>query len=84
MFLRQRFLKDQKFFDDYKKFMDNLFVKGYAKQSEVVQSGKAWYIPHHGVYHPSKSGKIGWYLTAVLNLNLNENPLIENFYQDLI
>ena len=58
MFLKRRFLKDQKFFDDYKKFMDNLLVKGYAKQSEVVLSGKTWYIPHHGVYHPSKPGKI--------------------------
>ena len=58
MFLKRRFLKDQKFFDDYKKFMDNLLVKGYAKQSEVVLSGKTWYIPHHGVYHPSKPGKV--------------------------
>ena len=38
--------------------MDNLFVKGYTKQTEVVLSGKTWYIPHHGVYHSSKSGKI--------------------------
>ena len=58
MFLRRRFLKDQKFLDNYKKFMDNLILKGYAKQSEVVQSGKLWYIPHHAVYHPSKQGKI--------------------------
>ena len=49
MFLKRRFLKDQKFFDDYKKYMKNLLVKGYAKQSEVVLSGKTWYIPHHGV-----------------------------------
>ena len=40
MFLKRRFLKDQKFFDDYKKFMDNLLVKDYAKQSEVVLSEK--------------------------------------------
>ena len=40
MFLKRRFLKDQKFFDDYKKYMKNLLVKGYAKQSEVVLSGK--------------------------------------------
>ena len=58
MFLKRRFLKDQLFFDDYKKFMDNLLVKGYAKQSEVVLSGKTWYIPHHGFYHPSNPGKI--------------------------
>ena len=29
MLIRQRLLKDQNFFDDYKKFMDNLLVKGY-------------------------------------------------------
>ena len=58
MFLKRRFLKDQKFFDDYKKFMDNLLVKGSAKHSEVVLSGKIWNISHHGVYHPSKPGKI--------------------------
>ena len=23
-----------------------------------MQSGKSWYVPHHGVYHPSKPGKI--------------------------
>ena len=40
IFLRRRFLKDQKSFDDYKKFMDNLLIKGYTKQSVVVQSGK--------------------------------------------
>ena len=58
MFLKQIFLKDQTFFDDYKKFMDNLLVKGYSKQSEVVLSGKTWYIPHHDVYLPSKPGKV--------------------------
>ena len=40
IFLKQRFLKDQKFFDNYKEFMDNLTVKGYAKQSEVVLTEK--------------------------------------------
>ena len=58
MFLKRIFMKNQKFFDDYKKFRDNVLVKGYAKQSEVVLFGKTWYIPHHGVYHPSKPGKI--------------------------
>ena len=56
--LKQRFLRDQKFLDDYKKFMDNLLVKGYAKQSDAVPTGKTWYIPHHGVYPPWKPGKI--------------------------
>ena len=38
--------------------MDNLLVKRYAKQPEVVLSGMTWYIPHHGVYHPSNPDKI--------------------------
>ena len=58
MFLKRRFLKDQNFFDDCKKFIDNLLVKGYAKQSEVVLSGKTWFIPHHGVYHPCMPDKL--------------------------
>ena len=38
--------------------MDNLLVKRYAKQPEVVLSGMTWYIPHHGVYQPSNPDKI--------------------------
>ena len=81
MFLKLRFWKDQKFFDNYKKFMDNFLVKGYATQSELVLSGKTWYIPHHGVYHPSKPGKIR--VDSIVVLIFKENPSIENFYQDL-
>ena len=38
--------------------MNNLLIKGYARRSDKSPSGKTWYIPHHGVYHPSKPGKI--------------------------
>ena len=41
-------------FQYYLKFMDNLLRSGYAKRSDASPSGKTWYIPHHGVYHPSK------------------------------
>ena len=30
-----------------------IFKKGYARKCRDNSSG-AWYIPHHGVYHPSK------------------------------
>ena len=58
MGLKRQFMKDNKFFQDYLKFMDNLLRKGYAKRSDPSTSEKTWYIPHHGVYHPSKPGKI--------------------------
>ena len=56
--LKRRFLKDERFFQDYKKFMNDLLIKGYAKRADMSPLGKTWYIPHHGVYHPSKSVKI--------------------------
>ena len=58
MGLKRGFTKDNKFFQDYLNFMDNLLRSGYAKRSDALPAGKTWYIPHHGVHHPSKPGKI--------------------------
>ena len=34
-------------------------IIGFAKKStEKPPDGRTWYIPHHGVYHPNKPGKI--------------------------
>ena len=37
--------------------MNDLLIKGYAKRS-MSPLGKTWYIPHNGMYHPSKPGKV--------------------------
>ena len=58
MGLKIRFKKGNKFFQYYLSFMDNLLRSGYAERSGASPAGKTWYIPHHGVYHPSKPGKI--------------------------
>ena len=58
MGLKRRFMKGNKFFQDYLNFIDNLLRSGYAKRSDASPAGKTWYIPHHGVYRPSKPGKI--------------------------
>lgn len=38
--------------------MNDVMTKGYAEvvpQSELQpETGKVWYVPHHGVYHPRK------------------------------
>ena len=38
--------------------MQDVLAKGYAEvvpsEQLVTESGKVWYIPHHGVYHPRK------------------------------
>ena len=49
--------------DDYKVFVRDIVAKGYAQrvplqQKESAYEGKTWFIPHHGVYHPHKPGKV--------------------------
>ena len=47
------------FFADYRAFTEDMISKRYAKQSEKpAPVGRSWYIPHYGVYHPNKPGKI--------------------------
>ena len=57
--LQKRMARDKKYKDDYMKFMKDLISRGYAiETSTEPKSGKFWYLPHHGVYHPNKPGKI--------------------------
>jgi len=57
--LLKRFMKDEKFYQDYKKFMEDLIKKGYAEKIPLSNDNKkVWYLPHHGVYHPMKPDKI--------------------------
>ena len=58
-YLKRKFAKDSNFFEDYKGFINKLIDKGHAvKSSQPPPPGKTWYLPHHGVYHPQKPGKI--------------------------
>ena len=53
--LKYHFLRDEKYWSDYKAFIQDLLNKGYARKSAGAPAeGKCWYIPHHGVYHPHK------------------------------
>ena len=60
--LKKKLERDPKLCADYKTFMGDIVAKGYARKVPPDQTspeeGKAWYIPHHGVYHPRKPGKI--------------------------
>ena len=39
--------------------MKDMIKKGYAEKSDPKTNyqGKTWFIPHHGVYYPSKLSK---------------------------
>ncbi len=56
--LKRRFLHNEQFYEEYTTCLNGMISKGYAEQVPMQQldgdSGKVWYIPHHGVYHPKK------------------------------
>ncbi len=59
--LKRRLQRDSSFHADYTAFLNDLVAKGYAERVpewDLERSdSRVWYIPHHGVYHPTK-GKI--------------------------
>ena len=87
--LKARMLKDKQLKDDYTGFMRDLIRKGHAERvpdQELERSdGHLWYIPHHGVYHPRKPGKIrvvfdcsALYEGESLNKRLLQGPNLTN------
>ncbi|XP_028261477.1 uncharacterized protein LOC114435739 [Parambassis ranga] len=58
--LKRRFERDKQYHEHYVTFMNETIAHKDAEKvpgSELNKS-PAWYIPHHGVYHPQKPGKI--------------------------
>ena len=55
--LKRRFARDPQYKKDYVSFMNDTIKAGYAERAPK-KNAKSWYIPHHGVYHPKKPGKI--------------------------
>ena len=51
-------IQNHQYRNDYVAFIDEIINKGYAEKVPQKIPGKAWYIPHHGVYHPKKPEKI--------------------------
>ena len=76
-YLKKRFLRNPKFFADYRKFIEVLLVKRYAiKSTKEVTEGRTWYVPHHEVYDSNKQEKIrvGFDCRAEFNgVSLNKN-----------
>ena len=57
-YLKRKFYKNEKLKADYIRFMEEIIVKGYARKSTMTTtSGKTWYLPHHGVYHPNNQAR---------------------------
>jgi hypothetical protein len=58
--LERKLKRNEQYYKDYKTFMDDIIASGDAEKvpEEDINKTPAWYIPHHGVYHPQKPGKI--------------------------
>ena len=88
--LKAKLRHDAQYRNDYVTFMNDLIQKGYAEEvpdTELsLDNDQIWYIPHHGVYHQNKPGKIRIvfdcsveYQNEVLNRQLLQGPdLINN------
>ena len=59
---KKKMLHDENYRNDYINFLNEMIAKGYARKVPEYQlethPGKAWYIPHHGIYHAKKPQKI--------------------------
>ena len=80
--MKKRFVKDLNLFQDYCKFMRDLFHKEYAERSLKPADDNCWYTSHHGVYHPVKPSK----MRVVYDCNLDYLRIRwkNNWYQDKI
>ncbi|KAL9975992.1 hypothetical protein ACROYT_G013221 [Oculina patagonica] len=87
--LKRKLCKEEQLLCKYRDFMDDLLVKGYARKLTEVEaearSPRTWYLPHHGVFHPQKPGKIRVVFDAAanhdgvsLNSQLNRGPDLTN------
>ena len=56
-YLKQKMEKNSDYKQEYVAFMKKYIDKGYAElveQEDTEGNGATWYLPHHGVYHPTK------------------------------
>ena len=61
-FLKRKLKRDENIHRKYREFMESLIQKRYARnmteEEALRRSQRTWYLPHHGVFHPQKQGKI--------------------------
>ena len=85
--LKIKLLRDETYRSHYESFISNLIKNGHAEQvpdcEAQTNDSHAWYIPHHGIYHPKKAGKLPVDCSTVhngesLNKHLFQGPDLTN------
>lgn len=75
--LSRRFASNPRYKEDYVAFLEKMLEDEHAAKAPN-QCETAWYIPHHGVYHPKKAGKLRVVLDCSVEFqghSLNRNLL---------
>ena len=78
--LKNKFIKDEKYFAEYKGFIDEMIINNYTSKVEINEhnNNNKWYLVHFGVRHAQKQ-KLRVVFDASLkyeNVSLNQNLLI--------
>ena len=85
MKLKQRLKSDTRYQKDYVDFMQENIKNGFAEKvpkEEVSDKNKhIWYIPHHGVYHKKKPGKMKVLSAALSHCARREASACTNSFQ---
>ena len=78
--LIRRLSSEDQFRKDYCRFMEDIISNGCAQRvplDEISTASKqVWYIPHHGVYHKKKPGKIRVWLQSTMRWPISESTTI--------
>lgn len=91
--LKYKMLKDDNYYNQYKEYMDTMLKENYAEivPKHEINNDKVWYIPHFGVYHPKKPGKLrivfdcsAKYENECLNDKLIQGPDLTNNLFDVL
>ncbi|XP_065108476.1 uncharacterized protein [Paramisgurnus dabryanus] len=57
--LKKKLETNEQYYNQYKTFMEETINKGEAEPAPTTSEGETeWYLPHHGIYHPRKPGKL--------------------------
>ncbi|XP_063052707.1 uncharacterized protein LOC134447256 [Engraulis encrasicolus] len=57
--LKKRLKANKQYYNQYTAFMSDMMERGDAELAPTAaEKETVWYIPHHGVYHPKKPGKL--------------------------
>ena len=70
MGLKRRLIGDDKFFLDYKKYMNELLQKDYARRGNETPTGKTWYIPFLIMQYTIQINQPKYLLCLIVVLNL--------------